>query len=410
MSAQQRGQSLIESVISEDLYALVQECLNAPHKVMMTLRFAKTDSNFVITPQKADNGLWLHGTCVRMERVPKFLYIEALVEYRNRRGGKQWTPQLIRKMDKRHGLKGVQKAVCKLGAFEFTDHIPQRCYYKPALRELIVQRMLLESARRGDDWDITISANGEDNIDATSHFQLVEFGEDGRYHKILFRGTGDTIDIPEDMFVTKTWKIETGWSIKEATLAGRRKSDNIRELFVEDGNECCCYDSVTHMDALAEKVLKLFEDEMRESRAQSTAEAAQITYSETEQIGEDTDEEMSEEGDGDLEDNGPHDRDDEDRHPDEGDGHGFLPPSRAPLTPCKGGATATPMSSEKTRGPPRPVQRPEVPGHLRGDVCVRGDAACARCDGGPAQGRDDQGGGDGEGAGALRRRRCPADA
>lgn len=262
-----------EAILNETTAEIMAELTRNPHKVLITARWIKNESNFVIS-KKVVNKDWWHGTIIYFRSVSKEFWIETLLEYQVRRskGASQWDEKILRKVDRAHGLHGIEYLVKFLSQTNFNEAFPAAMRYKPLMKEVMIQQMLYI------DNDVCVDRKTF-RIDY-EHKGVFEFGDatNGVYTTIVHRKSGVRATIPEDYTVrvgSNMFTFSNNWLWTDAVVAGRRGEEKVMKIFAESSAETPFeWDVEQHYTNECERLKPMFDEAMKESKRRLEDEQA----------------------------------------------------------------------------------------------------------------------------------------
>ena len=224
----------MQRISMDGLEDLVLRCVDKPARILHLAKYAVDQDNFktVTVEKKAD---CLHPTQLYLSSVPKAMWTAVLVEYGHTHGANPaWTPSLLKRMDAKHGLQGIQRFGHLLSDTEKEDRIPKGCHYKPTLQRVLQKAMLTPSELLNHALPV-ITSDGNMSFADCGYFKFGSPGEDGRIREVVSRG-GHRVNIPDDYFVTAggDWQFQTNERLTEARLKGKRADPSIFEWFQEE--------------------------------------------------------------------------------------------------------------------------------------------------------------------------------
>ena len=248
-SVQEAGRDNMTALNGDALTELV-EFLSQPEnqsKILAVLRMAKTDSYFCTRRTLPTD--WIHHTLIYLKSVSKTLWKEVLLTFAKAKN-LRWDEKLLAFCDKKYELHGIEAIVCYLGRMTYDDHLAKELHYKPLLIAVMVERFKTCTG------SVTIGRDGTLSFDPP----LYKFGAaaNGRHSSIIHTPTGTEASIPDDLCVRSdgSWRIVDDWSTFDASLVGKRRSENVFSLFEEDDKEDnISYDTDTFLDYMIAAVL-----------------------------------------------------------------------------------------------------------------------------------------------------------
>lgn len=163
-----------------------------------------------------------------------------------KQGSKQqvWNEELLKKADKHHSLEGIEMLVTVLGELLFDDHLPAACHYKPLLEVMLILRFLRVTSL------ITIDSSTGKITFSTGVFSLKATGE--QYTHVVHNKSGVSVPIPDEYIVRvadSSWSLRENWNWRLCELAGKRRRENVFELFEESNKaDVLDYDASSFLD------------------------------------------------------------------------------------------------------------------------------------------------------------------
>ena len=240
------------------------------YKILVLNRMMFNENNFRDKPTIPDN--WLHPTLIYLKNIGKERWIEALIIYGKQNNKVHWTDQLIRRMDKKNDLQGIQMLTSRMGHLDWSDHLPKEAHFKPLLIKLLVA------------WWVKVKAVCDIKPDGLLEMAPVyelQTVKENRFTEIK-HCSGAVIEIDDELLVKSdgTWAVDDNWSWCNASLKGKRRHENVYDMFHEAGaittieydSDCFLDDGIRDLLNADEQFRNVFEASTKEVDAFVKAE------------------------------------------------------------------------------------------------------------------------------------------